>query len=43
MREVIIGCSIGVLFAFAFFFGLSLVPESRIPADPNDAIWGIKQ
>lgn len=43
MRDLVIGYSAGVLLALAFFFGLSLIPESRIPADPNDAIWGINQ
>lgn len=42
MRQVIFGGLIGTVLVLVFMAGLALIPEDRIPVDPNDAVWGIK-
>jgi hypothetical protein len=42
MRHIIFGYLIGTVFVLVFMAGLALVPEDRVPVDPNDAVWGIK-
>jgi hypothetical protein len=42
MKDLALGFAMGAVIALAFTFGLSLIPDERVPLDPNDAVWGIK-